>query len=81
MTVTEQLYAARGVQGVGTSKKNTDQMISDLSDYKQTLLMKNKNFGAYDAYYQKRVLWAYEHPPSFGDSHKHSAFVSIPILA
>ena len=52
LPLSDQLYTARGSQAVGTSNAITDDLIAgDLSNYKQTMLMKNYDFGIYDTYY------------------------------
>ena len=52
LPLSDQLYTARGSQAVGTSNAITDDLIAgDLSDYRQTMLMKNYDFGYYDTYY------------------------------
>ena len=57
-------------------------MVTDLDNYKSTLLMKNSNFGKYNTYYQKRVLWVLKKTPDwgFGDSHTKFGWISIPIM-
>lgn len=62
---TEQLYTARGSQGLATSMNNADTMVQDLADYRQTLLLKNTGFGPNDVYYRKRVLWTIKRSPDW----------------
>ena len=86
LPLSDQLYTARGSQAVGTSNAITDDLIAgDLSNYKQTMLMKNYNFGYYDTYYQRRVLWTTEGIPDYLMSESSVnldgyAFVNFPTL-
>lgn len=57
-------------------------MIPSLSegDFNQTILMKIYNYGKYDVYNQKRVLWSIDRKPSWDDSNRQG-FISFPTLA
>ena len=61
----DQLYTARGSQGISASQEIADFMIPDLGNYTQTLLMQNNDFGDYNVYYQKRVLWTLHRSPDW----------------
>ena len=52
-----------------------------MSDYRQTLLMKNEGFGEQDVYYNKRVLWTLERTPNHATGHKTVSWVNIPTIA
>ena len=53
-------------------------MIPDLSDYTQTLLLQNSDFGDYNVYFQKRVLWTVLRMPNW-DNKLATRFGFIPI--
>ena len=60
LSVTEQLYTARGSQGVGTSQAVADMVGVNPKNYKDLLLLIDYGYGedpnATD-YYKSRVLW------------------------
>ena len=60
LSVTEQLYTARGSQGIGTSQTTADMVGVNPKNYKDLLLLIDYGFGedpdATD-YYKSRVLW------------------------
>jgi hypothetical protein len=56
-------------------------MIADLSDYTETLILKNKGFGTYYGYFQKRVLWTLKRQPDWDGYENRVGYISIPTLA
>ena len=42
--------------------------------------MKNLNFGEYDTYYLRRILWSLERQPDYVRSQDKIGWVSIPTL-
>ena len=79
LSPSEQLYTARGAQGVAAPIINTDIMLSDVSDTTKPLLIKAVGFGLQDVYYARRVLWSFNDRPNFGD-YVHHGFSSIPVV-
>ena len=79
LSPSEQLYTARGAQGVAGPIINTDIMLSDVSDTTKPLLIKTKGFGLKDVYYARRVLWSFNDRPNFGEL-VHLGFSSIPAV-
>ena len=80
MSYTEQLYTARGSQAVGATKKDADEMIHNIQNFTQTLLLQNNNINNINnLYYDRRVLWTFDHLPDYTTS-KHTGFISIPSM-
>ena len=77
---TDQLYTARGSQGLSTSKLNTDYMLPDFRNYTQTLLLQNLEFGNYNVYYEKRVLWTVLRSPAWSTGANRVGYIEIPTL-
>ena len=42
--------------------------------------MKNVNFGEFDSFYLRRILWSLERQPDYLRSQDKTAWVSIPTL-
>ena len=60
LSITEQLYTARGSQGVGTSHKAANQVGADPTKSNDILILENHGFAENDSlidYYRERVLW------------------------
>ena len=59
-------------------------MVYDLTNWNQTFLMKNTNFGMHDDYYLKRILWVYKRHPDFPPgtiAGKYQSYNSVPIIS
>ena len=61
MTVTDQFYTARGVQGVAMEKKWIDYFGIELENLKSLLLLDNLTYQDYGfVEYVKRILFTYD---------------------
>ena len=79
MTVTDQLYTARGVQGVAMQQKWIDYLSLELDNLKSLLYLDNftyQDFGIVE--YVKRVLFTIDNYPEFMSESEAFAVTYIP---
>ena len=81
LSITEQLYSARGSQGVGTSHKAANQVGADPTKSNDFLILENHGFsenGSLIDYYSERVLWTDVGQPNWAVGLYNTLYMSIP---
>ena len=79
--VTEQLYTARGEQGVGISDQLLESIDVDPTDYTETILFETTNYGGYSTRMLQRPLFSIDHKPDYYIGKTDYVYMSLPMYS